>query len=117
MRNAIMENPSIASQRIMSWQFVNKDGRTLVKDDPLNFKPRIAFNCENTTVIAAAEQKPAITGPDMNSIKNPAEEINFIILVQFEYCVVVKNKPKLSKPAMSSKHPERKLKTITYSGP
>ena len=44
-----------------------------MKDDPLNFKPRIAFNCENTTVIAAAEQKPDITGPLIKSIKKPVQ--------------------------------------------
>lgn len=42
-----------------------------MKDDPLNFKPRTAFNCENTTVIAAAEQKPEMTGPEIKSIKKP----------------------------------------------
>ena len=59
-----------------------------MKDDPLNFKPRTAFNCENTTVIAAAEQKPDITGPLIKSIKKPVQ-VNKI--KNFSWLIIVSN--------------------------
>lgn len=40
----------------------------------LMFIPSRSFNCDVAITIAAAEVKPADTGPEMKSIKNPAND-------------------------------------------
>jgi hypothetical protein len=44
---------------------------TVRKAEPRNFKPRRILICENITVVAAAEQKPKMTGPDIKSMTKP----------------------------------------------
>ena len=41
------------------------------KEEPGNLSPKSVLNCAVMTVAAAAEQKPEMTGPDMNSIIHP----------------------------------------------
>jgi hypothetical protein len=42
-----------------------------MNEDPLNFKPKSPLTCVDDTVRAAAEQKPDITGAEINSTINP----------------------------------------------
>lgn len=51
--------------------------KTLAKDEPGNLRPKRVLNCAVMTVTAAAEQKPDITGPDMNSIIQPKMQFHF----------------------------------------
>ena len=46
-------------------------GNTMEKEEPGNLSPKSVLNCAVMTVAAAAEQKPEMTGPDMNSIIHP----------------------------------------------
>lgn len=45
--------------------------QTSTNEEPLNFKPKRPLTCVDATVKAAAEQKPEMTGADMNSTINP----------------------------------------------
>ena len=65
--------PSAASHRLMSCQWLKMPGRTLINDEPGNVKPSIDFNWEKITMVAAAEQNPEMTGPDMKSISHPVQ--------------------------------------------
>ena len=67
--------PSSVSQSFMSCQFAKMPGMTFAKAEPRNFSPRTSLICENITVVAAAEQKPEMTGPDMKSIMKPDQTL------------------------------------------
>ena len=64
------------SQRLIACQLLKIPGTTVAKAEPRNFSPRIILICEKITVVAAAEQKPEITGPEMKSITKPNSRIN-----------------------------------------
>jgi hypothetical protein len=67
----IKARPSPASQRRIDCQLVKIPEITVRKAEPRNFKPRRILICENITVVAAAEQKPKMTGPDIKSMTKP----------------------------------------------
>jgi len=62
-------------------------GITLANDEPRKVNPRSVLICEVMVIIAAAEQKAEITGPDMKSIIHPKE--NKFKLIQILISVVV----------------------------
>lgn len=71
MRNSINTSPKAVSHRQMDRQLVSIPGTTVAKEEPRNLSPRTILICEKITVVAAAEQKPEITGPDMKSMRKP----------------------------------------------
>lgn len=67
----MQRQPSNVSHGLIDDKLVKMPGITLVKDEPRKVSPSIVLICENITVVAAAEQNPEITGPDIKSTKNP----------------------------------------------
>lgn len=64
----------MVSHKRMFIQLTNIPGNTLAKDEPGNCSPKRVLNWAVITVVAAAEQKPDMTGPDINSITHPKQE-------------------------------------------
>ena len=67
-------NPRRVSNGRISLQCSKMPGITLANDEPRKVNPRSVLICEVMVIIAAAEQKPEITGPDMKSIIHPKEK-------------------------------------------
>lgn len=80
----MQEQPRAESQGLHVLMFVKNPCQVSIKDEPLNFKPNNPFTCVDATVKAAAEQKPEITGADMNSTMKPillkTERRGFVLL-------------------------------------
>lgn len=74
-RSRMKERPRSASHTFIDFQWLNIPAITLGNDEPRNLSPKIIFICENITVVAAAEQKPEITGPEISSTKNPMNQL------------------------------------------
>jgi hypothetical protein len=49
-------------------------GITFENDEPRKVNPKSVLICEVMVMIAAAEQKPEITGPEIKSIIHPKEK-------------------------------------------
>ena len=112
MSRTMKTMPSIASQRLISWQLLNIPGTTVTKAEPRNFSPRIILICEKIIVVAAAEQKPEITGPEMKFITKPSNRKNFVARNHTQLTLYSIRIPKLKRPAINSTHPARKDRTI-----
>lgn len=78
----MQKQPSTVSPRETDFMLEKMPGITLMKDEPENFNPRIVLICEKITVVAAAEQKPEITGPDIKSTRKPLK--NFVFEISFQ---------------------------------
>lgn len=79
-RTTIDEQPNPASHGLILERFVKNPVQISTNEDPLNFNPKRPFTCVEATVNAAAEQKPEITGADINSTRNPIKNPRELII-------------------------------------
>lgn len=70
-RRTIVDQPRLASNALMVIKLSKKPRQISRKEIPDMLMPNKPFNCVDTTVKAAAEQNPDITGAEMISMMNP----------------------------------------------
>jgi hypothetical protein len=58
--------------------FSKKPRQVSINEDPLHFNPKRPFTWVDDTVRAPAEQKPEMTGAEINSTMNPVHQKIFL---------------------------------------